>query len=229
MSSTEEAATSIPPADARGALVRAAENLFAEHGIEGVSLRHITRAAGQRNSTALQYHFGDRDGLLRALIDKHTPGVSLRREALLDRMEHESDPSLRDAASALVQPLVAKLKDADGGRQFLQVAAHLVNGAERDIDPTQPVGLLVFDRGGSLERWAQLVEPLMPPGSTGAPLHRRFAAIRFTYTELGRRAHDAPESSHALFASQLADLVTALLGAPISAETERLLSRRDTG
>jgi AcrR family transcriptional regulator len=217
------------PADARAALVRAAEELFAEHGIEGVSLRHITRAAGQRNSTALQYHFGDRDGLLRALVAKHTPGVSMRREALLDRLESGSEGDLRDAAAALVQPLVSKLNDPDGGRQFLQVAAHLVNGAERVIDPAQPVGLLVFDRGGSLERWARMVEPLMPPGSIGAPLHRRFAAIRFAYTELGRRAHDAPESSHSLFASQLTDLVTALLGAPISAETERLLTRRDQG
>jgi hypothetical protein len=126
-----------------------------------------------------------------------------------------------------VQPLVAKLGDQDGGPQFLQVAAQLVNQANRQIDPEEPVGALVYDRRGVQERWARLVEPLMPAGSSGAPLHRRFAAIRFAYTELGRRAHDAPDGDARLFASQLTDLVTALLGAEVSPQTRRLLRGRD--
>jgi AcrR family transcriptional regulator len=218
--------TRAPSVDARTALIGAAEQLFARHGIEGISLRAITREAGQRNTTALQYHFGDRDGLVRALVEKHMGEVSLRREALLDLMEASGDPSLRDAAHAFVQPLVAKLGDRDGGPQFLQVAAQLVNQANRQIDPEEPVGALVYDRRGVQERWARLVEPLMPAGSSGAPLHRRFAAIRFAYTELGRRAHDAPDGDARLFASQLTDLVTALLGAEVSPETRRLLQVR---
>ena len=51
-------------ASPRDALRRSAEQLFAAHGVDGVSLRQITREAGQRNTTALQYHFGSRDGLL---------------------------------------------------------------------------------------------------------------------------------------------------------------------
>ena len=85
----------------------------------------------------------------------------------------------------------------------------------------------MYDAAGSLERWSQLVEPLMPPGTAGAPLHRRFAAIRFTHIELGRRARIAPSQAAELFSSQLIDLVTALLGAPISEATERVLSRRN--
>jgi len=218
--------TRAPSVAARAALISAAEELFARHGIEGVSLRAITRGAGQRNTTALQYHFGDRDALVRALVDKHMAEVSLRREALLDLMEARGEPTLRDAAHAFVQPLVAKLADPDGGPQFLQVAAQLVNQANRQIDPEEPVGALVYDRRGVQERWARLVEPLMPAGSSGVPLHRRFAAIRFAYTELGRRAHDAPDGDARLFASQLTDLVTALLGAEVSPETRRLLAAR---
>ena len=44
--------------ETRTQLMRAAERLFAERGIEVVSLREINRAAAQRNATALQYHFG---------------------------------------------------------------------------------------------------------------------------------------------------------------------------
>ncbi len=212
--------------DARSAIITAAETLFAEQSIEGVSLREIMRLAGQRNTTALQYHFGDRDGLLRALIEKHAAAVAMRREALLDQLEAAPKGSLRDAAAAFVAPLVAKLTDPDGGREFLQVAAQLVNRAERRIDPEGPLGILVFGHDGTVERWTRLIKPLMPPGTTGSPLHRRYAAIRFTHIELGRRAHVAPDDHLPLFASQLTDLVTAILGAVVSPETKRLMRPR---
>jgi AcrR family transcriptional regulator len=51
-------------ADTRDRLITAAEELFAANGIEAVSLREIVRASGARNTAALQYHFGDRAGLV---------------------------------------------------------------------------------------------------------------------------------------------------------------------
>ena len=57
--------------DARDKLVDAARDLFAERSIEGASLREITRAAGQANTSALQYHFGDRESLLDAVLEPH--------------------------------------------------------------------------------------------------------------------------------------------------------------
>ena len=78
----------------RGVLVATAEQLFAERGLEGVSLREINAAAGQRNSSALQYHFGDRGGLIRAVLAKHQPEVESRRHALLDEYEARAGPSL---------------------------------------------------------------------------------------------------------------------------------------
>ncbi|HEY9563426.1 MAG TPA: helix-turn-helix domain-containing protein, partial [Nocardioides sp.] len=59
--------------DARTRILDAAGALIAERGLEGVSLREITREAGQKNTTAVQYHFGDREGMLRALIDQFVP------------------------------------------------------------------------------------------------------------------------------------------------------------
>ena len=37
-----------------------------------MSLNEITVAAGQKNRNALQYHFGNREGLLQAIIDQLT-------------------------------------------------------------------------------------------------------------------------------------------------------------
>lgn len=212
--------------DAPSELMAAAERLFAERGIDGVSLREITREANQRNTTALQYHFGDRDGLVRAIVVKHMETVAVRRAALLEVVGGRDGLTLRDGATMLVQPLIAKLTSDDGGPEFLQIAAELLHRADRWIDPADPVGPIIYDQLSSLDRWSEMFEQLMPEGSTGAPLHRRFAVIRFTHIEIGRRARVGEPIDVPLFTSQLVDMVTGLLGAELSPETKRLLAAR---
>jgi AcrR family transcriptional regulator len=209
--------------DGRSALISAAGRLFATNGVNGVSLREIMRAAGQRNTTALQYHFGDRNGLLRAVLEKHSLRVSTRRHAILDQLESKDEVALRDLASAFLLPLVPELRDdMNVGPAFLQIAAQLVNKTTQVIDPADPAGVLVFDPAGSIQRWSLLVEPLLPPETVGPPLHRRFAAIRFGYIELGRRS-SVSGSDDKLFTSHLTDLFSAVLSAEVSGETRRLL------
>ena len=41
-------------------LIKAAEELIAEFGLAGVSDREIARHGGQKNNSAVAYHFGDR-------------------------------------------------------------------------------------------------------------------------------------------------------------------------
>jgi AcrR family transcriptional regulator len=204
-------------------LISAGERLFAARGIDGVSLREIMREAGVRNASALQYHFGNRDGLVRAIMDKHASSVHIARGALLDHVGTEPDPSLRSLARVFIDPLISKLNSDDGGPEFLQRAAQLVNRSNRIIDRDSPAAPLLYDDAGVVERWSSLTELGMPPRAVGPPLHRRFAAIRFAHIELGRRAGERAGGSHALFASQLTDLFVALLGAEVSAETRRLL------
>ncbi len=198
----------------RAALVRAAEELFAERGIEQVSLREISRASGARNAVAVQYHFDDRQGLLRAVLGKHNPGVEQARHRLLDQLEGRA-PGLRALAGALVEPLAAKLSDPDGGPAYLRITAQLL---ARDPAARGP------DRSRSIDRWRVMVEPHLAPEA--AALHRRFAAIRFCAVELGRRAGTGPHRDDRLFTSQLVDLVAALLRAPVSPATARLAAAR---
>jgi AcrR family transcriptional regulator len=203
----------------RERILAAAEELFARRGVEGVSLREITRASGTRNTVGLQYHFKDRKGVLEAILAKHLVAVDARRHALLDRCEAEERGDLRDMAGALIAPLATKLGDEDGGAEFLQIYAELVN---------RPRGEEVLGFGGpgnSLERWRRQVAPLMDPEAVR--LHRRFTAIRLTTAELGRRAESRPHADDRLFVGHLVDLVTAVLAAPISEETVRLADERD--
>jgi AcrR family transcriptional regulator len=208
----------------KGQLVAAAEELFAARGIDGVSLREIQTAAGIRNATAIQYHFGDRDGLLQAVLAKHHPAVETARHQLLDAYEAAPpDDALRALAGALVRPSAAKLRDRDGGRAYLRILAQLVN------QPDPPwAELALADPADSTYRWRQLVAPLLPEVAVRT-LHRRFAAIRITFVELARRAEERPRRDDRLFVSHLTDLVTGILTAPLSAETVALLAERDGG
>jgi AcrR family transcriptional regulator len=215
--------------DATASLITAAEQLFADRGIDGVSLREINREARQRNTTSLQYHFGDRHGLLRAILAKHGAEVHARRNALLDQYEANAVDDVRVLASAFVLPLVAKLHDPDGGRQYLRIAAELVDRSNRPIEPDEPSILsdpTGQDPSDSITRWSRLVGPLLPPIVIGPPLHRRYAAMRFAHIELGRRASERPHRSDHLFTSHLVDLLTSLLVTPVSDETAALLAQR---
>lgn len=208
--------------DVREKLLRSAGRLIAERGLEGVSFREISREAGQRNATALQYHFGDRERMLRALMQLHAERVAVRRQTLLDHYRGRADLTLREVATVLISPLIPELATSEGA-DFLQVAALLVNRSDRLVDPGDALGALIHDQHTTLTQWSELVGPLMPEGTVGAPLHRRFAAMRFTHIEFGRRARVAPQAPAALFAAQLTDMVTALLRAEPSAETRQLL------
>ncbi|HEX2849870.1 MAG TPA: helix-turn-helix domain-containing protein [Acidimicrobiales bacterium] len=201
-------------------LITAAEQLFAARGIDAVSLREINRAAGSKNAIAVQYHFDDRDGVLKAILAKHRPDVESRRHAMLDQYEADGDPDLRALSAALVRPSAAKLADDDGGPEYLQISAYLLNRPEAAREAEGPV-----DRRDSIQRWRLMVEPLLEEEATR--LHRRFTAIRFSAIELGRRAATAPHTDDRLFVSHLVDLVAAILGAPVSEETVRLADARD--
>lgn len=68
--------------DTPARLVEAAQRLFAEGGEESTSLRAITRAA-RSNAAAVHYHFGGRDELLRAVLERYLAPLNERRAQLL--------------------------------------------------------------------------------------------------------------------------------------------------
>lgn len=209
--------TAPTPTSGRDKLLDAARSLFAEQGIEAVSMREVGRAAGQRNTNAVQYHFGDRRALLLAVLEPHHDLVAARRNALLDGMEHD-DPSLRSLAEALVRPSAAMLGEP-GGPEYLRIVSELV----RDLAAIRERGL----SDPALGRWDRIAKGAMPQATL--PLHRRFSAIQLCSSELGRRAASRRRADHRLFVSDLVDLVVGVLGAPVSDETLGLLAERDGG
>lgn len=212
--------TTTAPDSTVDALLDAAGALWAKRGLGRASLREIGRAAGQGNTRVVQYHFGDEDGLLDAVLDRERQKIEAARAPLLDALENGDHAELREHAAALVRPLGERLA-TPSGRHHLAIAAELFNrGTGADVRRAGGTG-----RGqGSLNRWRRLVLPLLDPDA--AELHTRFSAVQFGHTEmarLGRRG--VSTANRVLVIERTIDLATALLQTPLSAATRAALTR----
>ncbi|MGH1488002.1 MAG: TetR/AcrR family transcriptional regulator [Acidimicrobiales bacterium] len=90
------------------ALLDAAETAFAEEGVDKVSLRAIMRSAGA-NTAAVHYHYGSRDELAMAVLDRVLEPLQARRLELLDELvesaaARETAPRVDELVEALIRP-----------------------------------------------------------------------------------------------------------------------------
>jgi AcrR family transcriptional regulator len=112
--------------DSRERLILAAERMLAERGIDGVSLREINRAAGQKNVSGLQYHFGTKTNLLAAVWNHRVREIDVRRKAMLDEMKKAGGMSnLRRILEAMVVPFVEQLDSGSNERFYVRFIAQL--------------------------------------------------------------------------------------------------------
>lgn len=82
-----------PSSNAAKQIKLVALRLFAQHGIDGVSVRQIAEAAGQKNHNAITYYFGSKDALIRELIVDGAKAIDQRRNAALDAAQASGGPS----------------------------------------------------------------------------------------------------------------------------------------
>jgi len=75
--------------DTKMRLLDAAERLFSDKGFEAVSHREIASAAAV-NLAAINYHFGSKDQLIRAVIKRSVDPLNARRLAALARAERRA-------------------------------------------------------------------------------------------------------------------------------------------
>jgi AcrR family transcriptional regulator len=108
----------------RAALIQAAERLIAKKGLADVSTREILQEAGQRNQSALQYHFGSKTGLIGATINERTKQIDQRRQEMLE--EIGNDPSLKQIFEALIVPLSELMEDKVAGDNYLNFLSQAI-------------------------------------------------------------------------------------------------------
>lgn len=101
-----------------------AQRLFAERGIDGVSIDQILAAAGQRNKASLHYHFGTKLDLVRELVVDGAKVIDAKRQAMLDQLERDGHLTARKLMEALVLP-VLELYAITGQATYLRMIANL--------------------------------------------------------------------------------------------------------
>jgi AcrR family transcriptional regulator len=172
-------------------LIAVAEGLFAERGIEGVSLSEINRAAEQGNNSALHYHFGSKDGLIAAIWEKHAERLSEPVAKSLADMP--SAPSPRDVVAHMVHPLSTRLDDPEGGASFLRIMA------QAHANPTEHLfKSVVHDTPQGWEPFEELLRgaaPSMPDGARRRRIELLSSSIFLGLSDIARRESRDPRAA----------------------------------
>lgn len=131
-------------------IVLAAEQLFAELGYDGATVRQIALAADVPIAL-VNYHFGSKEGLYRAIFELRTPTIVGQRFAGMEIADMETDPDKR--LELLVKSLIApmfKLRGEERHSWFGRILSREVSdpkSMERGIikDMFDPVAHLFLD------------------------------------------------------------------------------------
>jgi multidrug efflux system outer membrane protein len=106
--------------DTKTLILNAAEQSFADRGFDAASLRHIISEAGV-NLAAVHYHFGSKEGLIRAVFARRLEPLNAERLQRLDAIEasgRRNPPGLEDVIRALIEPA---LRLARGGPEVMRL------------------------------------------------------------------------------------------------------------
>lgn len=193
--------------------------MFGERGIDAVSLRELTAAAGQRNKVAAQYHFGTKERLVQAVFEQYTGHVNRRRWDMLADLGHDTRRlDLPELVDALIRPL-AETATTPGGHypRFLAAAS----------TPPWVEALAAADPAVTTSMRAVLTELAdrldhLPPAvvRTRLSLSMTLAVRALAGLEPAAAAH--PTRS-ALFITNIVDATIGLLTGPVSRTATELL------
>jgi AcrR family transcriptional regulator len=191
-------------------ILLAAERLFAVQGIDATSLRQISVAAGQRNTAAAKYHFGDRDALIKAIFRYRLDVIDARRRELLAFVGAAS--GAHAVVEALVRPLAEQA--ARPGSHYVRFLNRLFEHVGRRVDALSEVGGL--DEAVAVGRL--LAERMSHLPGTQAMLRIRWAGelILSGIADLEQRCQDGEDDDPEELTAAVIDAVTGLLTAPSS-------------
>jgi len=141
-------------------LIMASIKLFGESGVNSVSLREISRAAGAKNNSALQYHFKNKMGLISAVIyfiqaefDK-TRGNSFSD---LEKNIKAGEGSVDEVVSVFINAYVTVIETNDWGHNAVRTLARMVFDGDSDVHE-----VLNKSAGKNIRSIYTLLETLLP-------------------------------------------------------------------
>ncbi|QFU75663.1 TetR/AcrR family transcriptional regulator [Halioglobus maricola] len=199
-------------ADTRLRFIRTAQKLFAERGVDSVSLNEITLAAGQKNRNALQYHFGSRKGLIQAILDYHADAVEALRNRFLESAHLEQWRPAERVARTLVTPLGEYLKQNPEGVYYVRMLSQLAATSSPATNPGND-SQLNFRKVAALE---PIVAEALSHLSQAEARQRLFLALSINFHSIADicSAFGSKPRQRNTMLDQVAGAIAAMLEAP---------------
>lgn len=208
----------------RELLILTAERLFAEHGIDAVSLRQINTEAGQRNLSATLYHFGSKEALIGIIYDFRMERVNRRRMDFLARMEAgKRQHDVHALVEAVVTPIVEEVTSDDSGAHYIRFLAQVIGHPRLRLD-----SLWSSRHADGLSRIVSHMRsalPQLPAKISGLRIGLMWEQIIHALADQDLLRNSAGQASQALFLHNLIDVVASGMMAPVGAATARELKR----
>ena len=203
--------------------MRAAEKLISENGVENVSIREIVAAAGQKNESALQYHFASLTGLIDAILEERAAQIQDKRDALLSAtLGDKPEPSLRQLCALMVQPTFDLARSNVDFRRYIKAFGHQL-AQTTNASPLHTVSTKGGAGGSSGVQLAHMLRGALPHLDEQDYLRRMDAAVILCSTSMYHQARQKGAfrgQQSELFYQHLLDALYGLLNAPVSAETK---------
>jgi AcrR family transcriptional regulator len=158
----------------RDRILDAAEHLFGEHGFPCASLRQITDEAGV-NLAAVNYYFGSKEDLYKAVLIRRIRPVNEDRLRLLGQAEQlagDQPVPLRAILDTFIRPLLRRAAaGSPGGLQFLRLIS-------RDLTDPQPFMIddMVREFDPIVARYTKVLTQTLPR----IPLPELYWRMQFT-------------------------------------------------
>lgn len=208
--------------DTRKRLIDEAERLFGERGIHGVTLRDINKAAGQRNESALHYHFGSKHDLVQAIMKHRSTIIDAHRVQLIDKViATGKDHDLRSIVSAMLMPMIVIMEDGEGVN-FVRFMAQVLNDPDYDLQAI----IRRSDLEG-IQKCSALIEVCLAHLPLAIRKLRGRSMVEqsvITVAVMTRREHlMATPQSRQFLANNVIDVICGFLLAPVSDKTAALL------
>jgi AcrR family transcriptional regulator len=210
----------MPPdaSDTRDKLLDAATRAFAEHGVFNASMLDITRQAGQRNRGALHYHFGSREGVLCAVLERHVDFLARREGELCEIAVATPGDDLEAVVEAIVRPASELAESGWRGRCFLLILAELIEEDPATLD--DDVRAMLARTGG--EAVYALLGSRMPEVSAEVQVERFSLITMFILRAVADRARSVgrrgrrgrPQLDAEAFVENLIAMVAAAVAVP---------------
>jgi AcrR family transcriptional regulator len=105
--------------------MRTAERLFARHGIDAVSLNEIVHAA-KTNAAAIHYHFGNRQGLIEAMVQKRQAAWGTVGHRMIAELEAKPEVTAHEVVAVMVEPIAA-LRAQPWGHDYIRFISELAS------------------------------------------------------------------------------------------------------